>query len=765
MEKDLTIERIISLQKHFFLHFLKTIMKNSLLTFLFLSFLATGYCQEKDTTSKLNLDFEYLKKGFPEGWIKYAHDDYVVGVDSSIKKSGKYSVSIASKVEQPQYALIGFDIPDNYPGKIITLSGYIKTENVTGGYAGIWMRIDPSIALDNMHEHGITGTTDWRKYEISLMMNPKETKQIVIGGILFGKGKMWLDDLHVTIDSKDIGEVTPIPKAIHPAEADTAFNKGSQIDTILTGKKEIENLKTLGLVWGFLKYYHPNIAKGNFNWDYELFRILPKVLKSKNTKTTDKLFVDWIKRLGKFEEGKDSIKVSSAIKLMPDLDWITHSHFSKELTDLLLKVKNAKRSRENYYIGLTPGVNNPSFKNENPYTTRPYPDAGFRLLCLYRYWNIVQYYFPYRYAIGEDWKNVLTEFIPKIIHVSNVTEYTLATLELIGRIHDTHANIWGNNEVLNKYFGTKYADVQLKFIEQKPVVTDYFDTSLSKETGMDIGDIITKINVKSIQNIIDEQLKYTPASNYTTQLRDLAKKLLRSNDSTIDITFLRNGTSHNATLKTYALDARLLYEKSFETPDTCFKMIGDDIAYINNGSLKQKYLPELWEHFKNTKGLIIDDRNYPSDFPIYAFSKYLMPKPTPFAKFTHASIEDPGFFRFAPPLAVGSNNKDYYKGKVIILINEVTQSSAEFHAMAYRVHPNAIVVGSTTAGADGDICGFLLPGGIYTMFSGNGITYPDGSETQRVGIIPDVEIRPTIKGIKEGRDELMEKAIELINKK
>jgi C-terminal processing protease CtpA/Prc len=82
--------------------------------------------------------------------------------------------------------------------------------------------------------------------------------------------------------------------------------------------------------------------------------------------------------------------------------------------------------------------------------------------------------------------------------------------------------------------------------------------------------------------------------------------------------------------------------------------------------------------------------------------------------------------------------------------------------MALRTTPGAVVVGSTTAGADGNVSAFFLPGGITSMFSGIGVYYPDGKPTQRIGIVPDVEVKPTIKGIKEGRDELMEKAIEII---
>ncbi|MEO5906483.1 MAG: hypothetical protein ABIQ11_07145 [Saprospiraceae bacterium] len=83
--------------------------------------------------------------------------------------------------------------------------------------------------------------------------------------------------------------------------------------------------------------------------------------------------------------------------------------------------------------------------------------------------------------------------------------------------------------------------------------------------------------------------------------------------------------------------------------------------------------------------------------------------------------------------------------------------------MAYRVATNATVIGSTTAAADGNVSEIYLPGGIRTMISGIGVYYPDGKETQRIGIVPDIEVKPTIAGIRDGRDEVLEKAIEVVN--
>jgi len=111
---------------------------------------------------------------------------------------------------------------------------------------------------------------------------------------------------------------------------------------------------------------------------------------------------------------------------------------------------------------------------------------------------------------------------------------------------------------------------------------------------------------------------------------------------------------------------------------------------------------------------------------------------------------------------VGKENKAYYRGKIVVLVNELTQSQAEFTAMAFQVAPDVKVVGSTTAGADGDVTRFYLPGGIKVKFSGIGIYYPDGKETQRAGIIPDIETKQTIGGIINGKDEQLEKAIQII---
>jgi C-terminal processing protease CtpA/Prc len=335
---------------------------------------------------------------------------------------------------------------------------------------------------------------------------------------------------------------------------------------------------------------------------------------------------------------------------------------------------------------------------------------------------------------------------------------TLASLEIIARIHDTHAGVWGNNKVLTKYFGERYSPVKLIFAENKAVVNDFYNDNLGKESGLQKGDIITEINGESVDNIIKNRLKYIPASNFPTQLRNIAYNILNSNSETINIKFSRNGKEESKTIKTYKISEL----KSKKEEKAFFKMLDNNVAYIYMGSVDSKKLDETFNQIKNTKGLVIDFRNYPSDFVTIKMGRLLKPNLTEFVKFTTTDSSQPGLFTFTSTQKIPGEGKSSYQGKIAILINEITQSSAEFHTMAFRTAPNAKVFGSTTAGADGNVSKIMLPGNISTMISGIGVYYPDGKETQRIGIVPDVEVKPTIDGIKNNKDEVLEKAVDWI---
>src|SRR5262249_4086603 len=154
-----------------------------------------------------------------------------------------------------------------------------------------------------------------------------------------------------------------------------------------------------------------------------------------------------------------------------DLGWLDDAtRLSDALRKRLREIETADRGDVQYYVSLAPGVGNPVFDNEVGYPKMEFPDDGYRLLALFRYWNVIQYFYPYKYAIGEDWNGVLDEFLPRFLSASDALQYRLSALELIARIHDTHANLWGDR-FLEERKGGYRAAAEVRFVEGKAVVT------------------------------------------------------------------------------------------------------------------------------------------------------------------------------------------------------------------------------------------------------------------------------------------------------
>ncbi len=719
-------------------------------------------CQAQKT-EKYNLAFENQKekKTLSDGWFKWGN--YELTIDATAH-SGKNSGKITSDQTGSSFGSIAYKIPANYVGKRIKLEGYMKIQNVENGFAGLLLRVDgnvSSLAFDNMQNQNVSGTKDWQKYSITLDY-PEEAENIFIAGILSGKGEAWFDDFTLSIDGKNIQTLKEVEKELSKAQLDKEFDNGSSIELSNLTSENIENLELLGRVWGFLKYHHPEIAKGNYNWDYEFFRFLPKYIVVKNNIERDKLIINWINSLGELEKCTKCKSTDEDALIKPDLKWIDKQ--DELLKSKLLYVYSNRSQEKNFYVGMNQGVGNPDFKNENPYSSMSYPDDGFRLLSLFRYWNMINYFFPYKHLMDDDWNSKLSEYLPLFLNAKNELEYEMATIQIIGDIQDTHANLWGGADKIDEWKGVNYSPVHVRFIENQLVVTDYYNEELKNQVGLEIGDIITKVNDVPIETIVKEKSKYYPASNQPTRLRDISADLLRSNSNAIEIEFVSgNSNSQTKTLKLYPKDSLDIYRGYRKSNDKSFKILDNNIGYVTLQNIKEEDISKIKREFEDTKAIIIDIRNYPSTFVPFSLGSYFVSSSTPFVKFTNGNVYNPGEFTFTSNLEIPSQGKTY-RGKLVVLVNELSQSQAEYTSMAFRAGDNTTIIGSTTAGADGNVSTIMLPGGLRTMISGIGVNYPNGGETQRIGIVPDIELKPTIEGIRKGKDELLEKAIETIMK-
>jgi C-terminal processing protease CtpA/Prc len=540
---------------------------------------------------------------------------------------------------------------------------------------------------------------------------------------------------------------------------------GVKLDSVLT-KQQTENLYALAKVWGFLKYHHPDVVKGNSSFDEALFKIMQPIANAASAEKRNELLLNWINSLGDETTYRKAGELPGKdVHIKPNIGWINDKFlFNEAVINKLNSIYEHRNRSDNAYIKLMPGVLNPNFDGEEKYTAMAGDDDGLRMLGLFRYWNIIEYFYPSKYLIKENWDDVLKEVIPKFAAGRTSLGYKLNCLKLINRIHDTHANISGDKEV-GGYFGTNYTVVKARMIQGKLIVTLIVDSALAKKESIQVGDEILTVNGKTIAQCHKEMEPILCASNPSAADRNFASAfLLRGSGDSLVITYDHDGVEKNGSLKLYPMQTvnAASMKKYYERPT--YKLLNDSIGYITLATIKAAELKTIFKTFENTKGIVIDIRNYPSEFVPFEMAKYIKPQQSPFVKFTNGNINNPGLFTFMKfPISNGSKNKDYYKGKIVILVDERSQSQAEYTTMALRTAPNAIVMGSQTAGADGNVSLIYFPGGFGSYISGIGVFYPDGKETQGIGIVPDIEIKPTQQGIKKGVDELLEKAVQYIS--
>ncbi|MBX3252493.1 MAG: hypothetical protein KF862_00020 [Chitinophagaceae bacterium] len=520
-------------------------------------------------------------------------------------------------------------------------------------------------------------------------------------------------------------------------------------------------------IWGFLKYHHPKVAQGNIDWDKEFLNRIPDVAGLTDKEEISSYYLNWIKSLGAIKKLKNvQGSMPGIFKKNHDLHWANDSVvFNKPLRDTLNYIFENRNQGKNYYAPVKKIVifkaASPNYSSEPPYKDSIFPSKEMRLLTLSRYWNIINYFYPYRYIIGKNWDSVLTEMIPGFQNVKDTLSYQLLILEMAASINDSHSFITYTPQTF-KYFGEKFPVFKYTIIENQAIVTGFYNDSLKQKDSVQYGDIILKLDGRPVSDIILEKEKYFGASNYDCKLRDMTIILLNGNADSAIVTVERDGVINEQIIHRYQFQylAEGYYKKDTAVS---WKKIDDDIGFVNLGSLNAKDISKAMKALWHTKAIIFDVRNYPQG--IYRqLSKYLNAEKKHFASVTQPLINFPGMYIRFKKLYTGKNNTRHYKGKIVLLIDEHTQSMAELTVMALQTAPGVITIGNHTAGADGDRREVILPGGYVVSMSSLGFYYPDGRETQRVGIIPDILVKPTIGGVRQKRDEVLEKAIEVIKK-
>ncbi len=525
--------------------------------------------------------------------------------------------------------------------------------------------------------------------------------------------------------------------------------------------KRVQDLTLLCKVWGFLKYYHPNAARTDVYWDGRLLDMIERVPEWKNDSIRDADLETLVVGLGAFPLNDTASPLNdSMVALKADLMWIDSSSIAPSLRVLLHNVEHARRDTCSQFMEQDTVTY--MFKGEIASPPSCLRNAGYRLLALFRFWNGVHYLFAYRTMMDRPWDEALPSFIPRVAESDSTRLFEEAMLELATWLCDSHVYVTGYQTNLMSMFGSTELCIDVKFIQGKAYVSRAWVDNFS-DSKVKRGDEVLAIAGKSVPSIVDSLKRHLPTSNVSTMYRDIARLIVRTDSPYVNVRVRRGARTLTVPVFSRAGGPSPVSERI----ERFFRHVGPgnyglvDMKFFSVDSLKARS-----REMRSCDGLIVDLRNGIGIGDKRELGEFFLPWPTISAKFAVADWTMPGRFTFISPHVFGDKNARHYKGKLVIMVDASTQSSLEYTAMVLASAPGAIVVGSQTAGADGDIKQLPLPGNGLLTFTGLAVFYPDGGVTQRTGLRISKVVNATSKALTSDHpDEVFNEAMRLVRMK
>jgi C-terminal processing protease CtpA/Prc len=191
-------------------------------------------------------------------------------------------------------------------------------------------------------------------------------------------------------------------------------------------------------------------------------------------------------------------------------------------------------------------------------------------------------------------------------------------IALIARVHDTHANLWGSLAVRSPV-GACQVPANIRFVEDQAVVASYSDNDLGRATGLKRGDVIEELDGVAVAKLVRDWAPYYAASNEPTRLRDIGRSMTLGDCAKPAALRVRRSGEAIDLLATRVSSRALDFKAgNHDQPGETFRRLSKDVAYLKLSSVKAADAAQYVDSAAGTKGLIIDIRNYPSEFVVFA---------------------------------------------------------------------------------------------------------------------------------------------------
>ncbi|WP_293965812.1 S41 family peptidase [uncultured Porphyromonas sp.] len=377
-----------------------------------------------------------------------------------------------------------------------------------------------------------------------------------------------------------------------------------------------------------------------------------------------------------------------------------------------------------------------------------------RLIGLFDFYAFVYYFYPNRQLFEQPWDLSLQQAIPMFLHVENEVDYHKAIRYITARLNDSHASHSTAMDTL--LFGERRAGFRMRSLSGRWFV--YSKRSANYPTNVKIGDEVLSVNSIPIKHLSDSLALFVSASNASTRDKFLNNAILSTPKESFVLKIRRNKDTLEVKERSEHMDyfnSLKLEEEGEMKP----QWLNDSVAYWHLASAKQDNVESFYRQVCNAQYIILDLRCYPYPSSFWELSKCFIPQTENFSYIVYPDSQHPGEFKYvAGPHHLGSEN--YYKGNVILIVDNQTESFSEYLCMMLQKNPKAITVGTSSSGANGNVHLYEFPGGVMTFLTGLGVLDSNYFPMNGRGVKIDVPVLFETNTILTNVDPYLSKAIE-----
>jgi hypothetical protein len=360
-------------------------------------------------------------------------------------------------------------------------------------------------------------------------------------------------------------------------------------------------------------------------------------------------------------------------------------------------------------------------------------------------WNVFRHFYPYFAETGVDWDSRLRPNLEIAQRAEGSRSAQRDALRaLVADARDGHGGVYDPAS----RFGT--VPIQLRLMDGKPVVI------ASAAPQVRVGDVVTTVDGVSATDRAAIEARLASGSTQWKQWRGVQEIVACRPGSSIRLSLERQPEP----VRQVEIPCAGMRAPKEQRPDSV-KELEPGIWYVDVTRTQMAAITPLLQQLASARGVIFDLRGYPTDAGAGVLP-HLISAPEG-ARWMHVARIAKPFGEAAGWDSFGWNVKP---AAPRIAANRVwlTDGRAISYAesvMGYvRDEKLGTIIGSTTAGTNGNVASFEVPGGFSIAFTGMRVTRHDGRSPYHIeGVKPDIPIEPTLAGLRAGRDEVLERAL------